>query len=308
MNAETFNSHAFIRMLLGLLAVTMIPLAAPAQLAEIPYLTGRITDNAEILSPQVRARVAGMLEHHEEITSDQIAVLTMPSLEGESTEGFAARVFQSWKLGEKGKENGVLVLFSPGDRRIRIEVGRGLKERLTEMQADRIIRDTIAPRFIEGDYDRGVEDGIRALIDRLEAGEPLQSVPSQEEHANKESFFEGPELSIPERILIGSFIFGIIGLFTVVGVLTPGAGWFLYLFLIPFWAMFPLIVVGTHGALTLLVSYLIGFPAAKLSLSRADWYRKAKMALASKGVAQIGGFTVRSGSHTGSTWSSGGSQ
>ncbi len=86
--------------------------------------------------------------------------------------------------------------------------------------------------------------------------------------------------------------------------MTPGVGWFLYLFLIPFWAMFPIIVVGTRGALILLIAYLVCFPAAKLVLARARWYRKAKAALQSKGVAQIGGFTVRSGGTSSSSWSS----
>jgi len=63
------------------------------------------------------------------------------------------------------------------------------------------------------------------------------------------------------RILLGAFIFGIIGLFTIIGVLTPGMGWFLYLFLIPFWAMFPIVVVGVRGALVLFLAYVIGFPS-----------------------------------------------
>ena len=68
----------------------------------------------------------------------------------------------------------------------------------------------------------------------------------------------------PLRILLGCFIFGIIGLFTFMGIVTPGMGWFLYFFLIPFWAMFPIIILGVRGALILLGTYVIGFPLAKL--------------------------------------------
>jgi uncharacterized protein len=116
----------------------------------------------------------------------------------------------------------------------------------------------------------------------------------------------GPDLPLSERILFGSFIFGIIGLFTVIGVLTPGVGWFLYLFLIPFWALFPIVIVGTHGALTLLVTYLVAFPIAKLALRRTARYRKAQTSLTHKGKATIGGFTLTSGG-SGSSWSSGSS-
>ena len=109
-----------------------------------------------------------------------------------------------------------------------------------------------------------------------------------------------------ERILIGSFIFGIIGLFTVLGVVTPGVGWFLYFFLIPFWAMFPIVVVGTRGAFICLVTYVIAFPIAKLTIKNTGWYKKAKKSMRTKGRASIGGFTFSSGG-SGRSWSSGGS-
>ena len=102
-------------------------------------------------------------------------------------------------------------------------------------------------------------------------------------------------MPLTERILFGAFIFGIIGLFTVVGVLTPGVGWFLYFFLIPFRAMFPIIIIGTKGTLTSLITYLIAYPAAKLMLKKTPWYQKAAMDLRTKGHASIGGFSFSSG-------------
>ena len=119
------------------------------------------------------------------------------------------------------------------------------------------------------------------------------------------SAFEDPDLSLTERILFGAFIFGIIGLFTVIGVVTPGMGWFLYFFLIPFWAMFPIIVVGVDGALRLLVTYLVAFPVAKILLARRPWYRKAREDLKTKGKAHLGGFTLGGGSRSSdSSWRS----
>jgi len=305
MTAGAFRSHTFVSAFLCCFAAALFTFAAAwAQVAEVPYLTGRITDNAEILSPETREHITEMLKAHEEANTDQIAILTVPSLEGGRLEEFAARVFQSWQLGEKGKDNGVLLLVSPGDRRIRIEVGSGLKGKLSEVVAGRIIRDLMTPRFNQGDYNLGVEAGVHAIIGHLEGNEQPDAAPLKKEQAKSEPFFEGPDLPIFERILIGSFVFGIIGLFTIIGVLTPGVGWFLYLFLIPFWAMFPIIVVGTRGAFILLITYLVCFPVAKLVLARARWYREAKADLKSKGVAQIGGFTVRTGGRSRSSWSS----
>lgn len=178
---------------------------------------------------------------------------------------------------------------------MRIEVGTGLKEKLPEESAARIVRDRIAPRCRNGDYNGCVEAGIQAIIAQLQGEEQAPAAARTEEASGSDSFFEGPDLSITERILIGSFVFGIIGLFTVIGILTPGAGWFLYFFLIPFWAMFPIVVVGTHGTLIVLVTYLVGFPLVKVALRRHDWYRNALADLKTKGVAHIGGFVVKSG-------------
>jgi uncharacterized protein len=96
-------------------------------------------------------------------------------------------------------------------------------------------------------------------------------------------------------------------LFTIIGVLTPGMGWFLYLFLIPFWAMFPIIVVGGTGTLVILGTYLVAFPIAKLIVGRTKWYKKAAKGLKTKGRAKIGGFMLSSsGSSSSGGWSSSG--
>jgi uncharacterized protein len=275
-------------------------------LNDVPYLSGRVTDDAEILSPEVKSTVAERLKAHEDRTGNQIAVLTVQTLEGESVEEFAVRVFESWKLGQKGKDNGVLVLVVPQDRRMRIEVGYGLEGTLTDLLAGRIVRGIMTPRFKTGDYNGGVEAGVNAIIDVLEKG--ADALPAEEHGtSNSSSGFdiETPDMPITMRILIGAFIFGIIGLFTAIGILTPGVGWFLYFFLIPFWAVFPMVVVGSSGALVLLIIYLFGFPIAKLSIGRKSWYLKAKEDLKKKGRANIGGFTFTSGG-SGGGWSSGG--
>jgi uncharacterized protein len=287
----------------GVLVLWLGWLAASLHAAEIPYLQGRVTDDAEILSTAANERITALLADHETRTTDQVAVLTVTTLDGESIEDFALRVFEAWQLGRKDKDNGVLVVVAPRDRRMRIEVGYGLEGRLTDLEAGRIIRNIMAPRFKAGDYDGGLEQGVEAIIAQLQDASGTIPETAAAAPQSQESFFQGPDLGLVERILMGCFIFGIIGLFTVLGVVTPGVGWFIYFFLIPFWAMFPIVVVGTTGALVLLVIYLICFPVAKLILSRMPWYGKAKRDLKRKGRASIGGFTLTSG---GGGWHSSG--
>jgi uncharacterized protein len=276
---------------------------------EIPYLTGRVNDNAQILSENARKSLSEKLKDHEDKTTDQIAILTISSLEGESIEDYANNVFNEWKLGQKGKDNGILIVVVPGERKMRIEVGYGLESVIPDVLAGRIIRNIMAPKFREGDYDGGITDGTLAVISVLEGNDLPQNAVSEDNGSSQGksglSGFEGPDMSIGERILIGAFIFGIIGLFTIIGVLTPGFGWFLYLFLIPFWAMFPIIVVGTKGTLVIFIIYIVGYPVTKLLLKRTEWYKKAKKDLKTKGKASIGGFTFTSGG-SGGSWSSGG--
>ena len=159
----------------------------------------------------------------------------------------------------------------PDERRMRIEVGYGLEGTLTDLSASRIIQDIMAPKFRDGDFDGGITDGALAIVSILD-GNALPETATVIETDNSTgqsdlSDFDTPDLSITTRILLGAFIFGIIGLFTFIGIVTPGAGWFLYFFLIPFWAMFPIMVVGTRGALICLVTYIILFPSAKLYFS-----------------------------------------
>ncbi|MFO7665742.1 MAG: YgcG family protein [Desulfobacterales bacterium] len=292
---------------LAVIAIALL-LAVIAAGADIPFLSGRVTDNAEILTDGMRRTLTERLKSHEERTGNQIAILTVPSLGGENIEEYASTVFGAWKLGQKGRDNGVLVIVVPNDRRMRIEVGYGLEGTLTDLVAGRIIRNIMAPLFKKGDFDGGLEGAVKAIIGTLEGSEVQEISDSASPKGNISSGFhiEEPDLPIIQRILFGAFIFGIIGLFTVIGVLTPGAGWFLYFFLIPFWAMFPIIIVGTRGALYLLTTYVICFPIAKLLIRKTDWYEKAHKSIRKTGKATIGGFTVTSGG-SGSSWSSGGS-
>jgi len=273
---------------------------------DVPYLSGRVNDYAQILSSSTRQSLTALLKAHEDQTTNQIAILTIPTLEGEPIEDYAIRVFDEWKLGQKGKDNGILIIVAPEDRRLRIEVGYGLEPVLTDGTAGQIIQNIMTPKFKKGDFDGGVTDGAKAVMAVVEGSDLSEMIPELNPLDKVESAFDGPEMPLKERILIGAFIFTIIGIFTLTGITTPGVGWFLYFFLIPFWAMFPIFIIGVRGAFICLVTYLIVFPVAKLICMHTKWYKKAKKDLKRKGRASIGGFRFSTRS-SGRSWSSGGS-
>lgn len=144
------------------LALGLLPLAVPA--LEVPPLKGRVNDTAGLLSPGTAALLESLLKTHEDSTSNQVALLTIASLEGEALEGFSMRVAEAWKLGQAKKDNGVLLLVARDDRQVRIEVGGGLEGVLPDITCGRIIRNEIVPRFREGDYDGGVLHGTGAIL------------------------------------------------------------------------------------------------------------------------------------------------
>jgi len=130
----------------------------------VPTLTGRVNDNAHILSSSSVRLLEQSLQDLEQTDSTQIVVLTLPSLEGEALEPYSLKVVERWKIGRQGVDNGALLLIAINDRKIRIETGYGLEGRLTDLVAGRIIREQIAPAFKRGDFDQGVINGVAAMV------------------------------------------------------------------------------------------------------------------------------------------------
>jgi uncharacterized protein len=260
---------------------------APGRATEIPYLAGHVNDNAGILSSTTATALESALKAHEDSTSDQVVVLTVMSLEGEDIETFSIHVVDTWKLGKKGKDNGVLLLVSKDDHKVRIEVGRGLEGNLTDLTCGRIIRNDIVPRFKEGDYDTGVRVGVTSIIAAIRGAYTADN--------------DGGEPARPwwgDLLFFGFFLL-LMTPFTLVAVFSRGfASWFLYCFLIPFWAAFPILAVGVAVGGVFLAAYLIGFPIAKFIMAKTP----AGKAWASK----YGKFAMTSSGH-GGTWSSGSS-
>ena len=118
--------------------------------------TGRVNDFAGILDPQAERAIEAKLTDFERESSSQVVVATIPSLDGDAIEDLSVRIFEKWGLGQKDRNNGVLLLIAAGDRRARIEVGYGLEDRLTDALSRRILEDRLFPAFREKDYAGGV--------------------------------------------------------------------------------------------------------------------------------------------------------
>lgn len=131
---------------------------------EVPGYKGYVNDYASMMSPEVREKLESVLSSFDQSDSTQVAILTIDSLDGDPIEDFSIRVVDKWKIGQKGKDNGVLFFVAKNDHKMRIEVGRGLEHVLTDLAAGRIIDRVVAPLFRNGRFDEGFEAGIEAVI------------------------------------------------------------------------------------------------------------------------------------------------
>jgi uncharacterized protein len=129
-----------------------------------PVLTGRVVDQANIIPAETRSAIEQKLTELETKSGIQLVVATVTTLEGQEIEPYANQLFRSWKLGEKIKNNGVLLLVAPNERRVRIEVGYGLEGTLTDALSKVIITNAITPRFKTGDFGGGVSRGVDDII------------------------------------------------------------------------------------------------------------------------------------------------
>jgi len=132
---------------------------------DVPPLRARDNDLAKILTAEKTQQLEEQLRQFEQQTSHQIAILTIPSLEGDPIEDFSIRVAEAWKVGQKGIANGVILIVAQKERKIRIEVGRGFEGILPDVIASRIIREVIAPRYREGDYAGSIQAGIDSILE-----------------------------------------------------------------------------------------------------------------------------------------------
>jgi uncharacterized protein len=134
---------------------------------DFPQLTGRVVDQAGVMSADSRSAVEQKLKNLEDKSGIQLVVATVKSLQGSDVETYANDLFRAWKLGQAQKNNGVLLLVAPNEHKVRIEVGYGLEGTLTDALSSVVISSAIIPRFKTGDFSGGIERGVDGIISIL---------------------------------------------------------------------------------------------------------------------------------------------
>lgn len=168
---------------LTLLFLLLVLLVSTSGFAlEAPPLRGRINDTAAMLSAETVAKLEQKLATFERETSNQIAVLTIQSLQGDDINQFSIRVAENWKLGQTGKDNGVVLILAKTERKVRIEVGMGLQGALPDITASKIIREVMRPHLKNNDFDQGISAGIDSIIAATKGEFKATAAPQKQSH------------------------------------------------------------------------------------------------------------------------------
>jgi uncharacterized protein len=226
----------FMKRILLLTILILMPL--PLLALDAPQLTGRINDYGRLLSPETAALLEQKLAGFERETSNQVVVLTVPSLAGDDIDPFAIRVAEQWKLGQKGKDNGVLLILAKAEHKVRIEVGMGLQGVLPDITSAQIIRNVMSPHLKSNDFDQGITAGVDAI---LAATKGEFTAPPQDTARKPRSRSSSPAtyflLAAVAAVILGSYsrplggIAGAAGLPLAAYFAFPGAGLTLLLIL-----------------------------------------------------------------------------
>jgi uncharacterized protein len=167
---------------------------------QFPDLTGRVVDDAGILSPAERQSLNETLTAHQEATGNQLVVVTLRSLQGATIEDYGYRLGRAWGIGQKGKDNGALLIVAPGERKVRIEVGYGLEGELTDAASRLIIEQIMIPAFRSGQFGPGIVAGVGAILNVI-SGEP--TAPSKKPASETGESFN----ALFPLFLLGVFVF-----------------------------------------------------------------------------------------------------
>ena len=193
------------------LSLLLILAAVPAAAQDFPKLTGRVVDAANIIPDDQEAALAQRLEGIETASSRQLVVATIPDLQGYPIEDYGYRLGRAWGIGQKGANNGIMLLVAPNDHKVRIEVGYGLEPIMTDALSNVIINTRILPAFKAGDMPRGIESGVDAIAAQLQA--PPEQAEWLWEHWDRPrvTWYEGGHIGFFRSKTVGRFVVDALG-------------------------------------------------------------------------------------------------
>lgn len=191
---------------IGVVLIGLLMLSTALAAPDFPKLTGRVVDNADMLDTATESRLTDMLKAFEQKSGDQVVVVTLPDLGGDTIETYGYQLGRAWGIGQEKRDNGALLIVAQKEHKIRIEVGYGLEGRLTDAQSSIIIHNIIEPAFKQGDFDSGVLKGTAAMVQVL-GGDPLaEPKQNRQAHQGKPSVLH--TLGFFALMVAMSFLFG----------------------------------------------------------------------------------------------------
>lgn len=252
-----------------------ISLPIGVQALDVPTLRNRVTDLAQVLDQSTANALESELRSFEQQSSNQVAVLIIPSLEDDNLESYSHRVAETWHLGTADKDNGVLLLIVVNDRKLRIEVGYGLENTLTDALSAHIIQNEIVPHFKSGNYNEGIRNGVSKIIGSLQNT-------YQPDLNNYTS--DGEPIPVFAKFFMFMIWFLVVGTHSTSALLNKSIAGsiFHFIFLLPFWLVFPMVIVGPVLGGLVFVIFLIGFPLLSIFLRSTPGGRNMMAALGKK--------------------------
>ncbi len=241
--------HAWPRVLLTIALFVCGCACAFADVA-VPPLKARVTDLTGTLTPEQQAAIEQMLVVFENRKGSQIAVLLVPTTQPETVEQYAVRVEESWKLGRKGVDDGVLLVVAKDDHKLRIEVGYGLEGVLPDVTVKRIIAEDIAPHFKQGDFYGGISAGVGRVI-KLIDGETLPPPVARSPAGGGLSFDHLVGIGFILVFVVGGILRAIFGRFVGAGIVGGIAGFLA-------WTILGTVTIGVIVAMVAFVVALLG--------------------------------------------------
>ena len=211
--ARGLISALLLGLVLWLAALPGVSLAAEIR---FPTLTGRVVDDAQLLTPAQEQALTGKLAMLEQQTGDQLVVVTLPSLQDQEIEDFGYQLGRQWGIGQKENDGGALLIVAPNERKVRIEVGYGLEGVMTDAYSSLIIRNDILPAFRQGDYAAGILAGTDAIIAQLTA-DPAEAQARAEAAKSAVGQTQKPVIPAIVILMVFAFIF-----FSMVGAAAGG--------------------------------------------------------------------------------------